>query len=391
MAVVKKCINYEAVQNPEQLVRLLNSMDTEMDALTTLANEMRTDFGTVVAEATADIDDIEDYLDFLHEADGVIGGDFTIAAAAATTLTGAGHVQYRIGGELFYADLDTTITLGDDGDVDDGKWRAWRIEINRLGVVTAKADGDTQHANQEDAILNLATLARTANTVTIGYFAIHSNSGFNIGTDNVNGETAAAVYHVRGPRAQVSGLHTALGASIAVGATPTNFSHGTVDAKINGLYVAQIAAGADVAFDDVDIITGVGKYGGHLIVVGLDGASIYALAANGVAGAESNMVYATAAAANTAIDTLVDRLPEVFCPIGRIVVVSAKATFTYGTDDIAGTDGTATYTSASVAVWDRTAKTGFGAHKINPPAVPAIMTGATISAPAVVEQVSKSL
>jgi hypothetical protein len=333
-----------------------------------------------IAEGHDDLDDLDDYLDFLGEANGVIGGDYTISAGSATTLTGAGHIRYRIGGQIFYTDLDTTITLADDGDVDDGLWRAWRIEISRTGVVTALADGDTQHATEEDALLSLSGLARTANTATIGYFAIHSNGGFNIGTDDVDGETAANVYHVRGVGKQVTGLHAALSAPLAVGSSATNFSHGTVDGKRNGLFLTQIAAGTNVAFDDVDTITNTGEFGAHLIVVGLDGASIYALAADGVAGEESAMTYATAALALAALDTLVDRLPELFVPIGSIVVEALKDDFTYGTDDIAGTDGTATYRSATVGTWSRTALTGFGSHQVNPPAVPALPAESVASA-----------
>jgi hypothetical protein len=366
---------------------------TTLNNIITLVNELATDHATqktshdavetLIEEMYDDEEAKRNYLDFINEADGVVGGDFTISAGAATTLTGAGHVAYKVNGEWFYCALDTTITLADDGDVDDTKWRAWRIEIDRAGTVTAVADGDTQHANEEDAMLNLGGLARTANTATIGYFSIHSNGGFNIGTDNVNGETAANVYHVRGPAKQVSGLHTALGASIAVGSSDTNFSHGTVDGKINGQYKTQIAPGADVAFDDADTITTSGEFGGHLVLIGLDGASIYAVSADGGAGTATAMTYADAAAANTAIDTLVDRLPEVFCPIGRIVVEAAKNSFTYGTDDIAGTDGTATYTDATVGSWERSTITGFDSHKINPPAIPAVLTaGKPASGPA---------
>lgn len=371
-----------------------DEMTTDHASFKTLTDELVDDhatFKTAVDETETLIEEMyddeeakRDYLHFMNEADGVIGGDFTIAAAAATTLTGAGHVEFRMNGETFYCDLDTTITLEDSGDIVTGKWGAWRILIDREGTVTTQDTGSQMaFDNEEDALLNLSAVAPTANTVTIGYFTIDSDAGFNIGTDNVNGETAENVYHVRGPAKQVSGLHTALGASVAVGSTDTNFSHGTIDAKSNGVYLSQIGAGADVAFDDADTI-GSGNFGGHLLVVGLDGASVYALAADGAAGSVSAMTYADAAAVNTAIDTLTDQLPEMFVPFGRIVVENGKgALFTYGTDDIAGTDGTATYTDATVGTWDRTVTTGFDSHTINPPAIPAELSASKpASAPA---------
>lgn len=331
------------------------------------------DAAAVVNELATDRDAISNYVDFLDE-DGVIGGDFTVTIGAAVTLTGAGHIRYRIGGEEFYVALDTTIALTDDGDVDDTKWRAWRIEIDRTGAVTGTADGDTQHANEEDALLNLSTVAPTSNTATLGYFTINSDTGFAVGDDNVNGETAANFYTVRGPRTQVSALHSDLGADVAVGSTPTNFSHGTIDVKRNGVYLAQISAGADVAFDDADALTSHGDFGGHLLVVGLNGTSVYALAADGNAGAASTMTYATAAAASTALDTLADQLPEVFVPFGKIVVEAHKNTFAYGTDDIAGTDGTATYSTLTAGTWDQSATTGYGSHVSAPPTPPAPLT-----------------
>ncbi len=352
---------------------------TALDAIETLIEELHDDSGTRntwETEVDADLDVINNYLDAKAEPDGVIGGDFNIVAGANVTLTGSGHVQYRINGIVHYVLLDTTISLVDDGDVDAGKWRAWRIEINRLGVVTCTADGDTQHNEEELAMLNLSTLAQTANTVTIGYFNIDSNGGYAVNDVNVNGETAENVYVVRGPLKQVSGLHAALGGSIAIGSTNTKFSHGTVDAMLNGQFITQLAAGTDVTFDDADIITSSGQFGGHLIVLSLGGGSVYALASDGLAGAASTMTHATAAAANTALDTIADQLPENFAVIGRITVESAKSTFTYATDDLAGTDGTGTYTDATVGTWDRTDTAGFDSHQINPPAIPA-----TVSAP----------
>ena len=341
-------------------------------------NELRTDHAT----GKTSNDNLNDYLDFVNEADGVIGGDFVISAGAATTLTGAGNIKYRIGGEIHYIALDTTITLGDDGDVDADKWRAWRIEIDRLGVVTATADGDTQHVNEQDALLNLASIAQTANTVTIGYFTIDSNGGFNIGTDNVNGETAENVYHVRGAQKQASGLHTALGSTIVADATAATWSSGTVDAKRNGVRVAQIAAITNQAMDDADTITTL-KYGGWLLVVDLAGTGIYALAADGIAGTVSAMAYASAALAEADLATLCDQLPELFVPIGKLVVANlAGGTFTAGTTNWDATSVTTTVTNCTVGVWDKDNKTGFDTHKINPPTLtdpPATLSNADLS------------
>jgi hypothetical protein len=235
-------------------------------------------------------------------------------------------------------------------------------------------------ANAEDALLNLASRADSANKVCIGYFTITDSGGaFNIGTTNTTGGTATEVaYMVRGPKTRYTGLTAALGAATAVGSTPENYSTGTRDYCINGLNVAQDAAEADKTFDDADTI-GQSQFGGHLIVTNLAQTATYALAADGVAGGVSAMTYADAAAVDTAIDTLVDRLPFMFCPVSKIVVTNNIAgTFTYGTDDINGTDGTAVFTDCTAGVVDRTVASGFNSWQRNPPAIPASITAPLI-------------
>lgn len=359
---------------------------TAVDEAKTLIDEMHDDHASLITwmtEVDSDEDVINNYLDFLQEPDGVIGGNFDITAGAAVTLTGSGHIRYRIGGQVFYATLDTTITLADSGDVADTKWGAWRILIDRSGTVTTQDTG-AQMAwdSEEDAMLNLAAVAPTANTAAIGYFTIDSNGGFNIGTDNVNGETAQYVYVLRGPKNQVTGLHTALGASLSDDTGAATWSIGTMDSKANGLYLAQLAAIANQAMDDADTVADTNAGGWLIVQVDAlnDAAGAYALAADGNAGAVSAMTYADAAAVNTAIDTLVDQLPEMLVPVGKIVVVNASGgAFTAGTTNFDAAGITTTVTDATVGTWDRTANTGFDSHKINPPAIPASITATILS------------
>lgn len=382
--------NKAAVDAIETLIEELHddhgTAKTTLDEIKTLVDEMHDDHGALITwmtEVDGDADAINNCLDFLQEPNGVIGGDFDIAIGAATTLTGSGHIRYRINGEVFYTTLDTTITLADSGDIVDTKWGAWRILIDRSGVVTTQDTGGLMAwDSEEDAMLNLAAVAPTANTATIGYFTIDSNGGFNIGTDNVNGETAAYIYVVRGPKNQITGLHTALGASLADDVGAATWSIGTMDSKANGVYLAQLAAIANQAMDDADTIAD-GNAGGWLIVqvdALNDASGAYALAADGNAGAVSAMTYADAAAVNTALDTLVDQLPEMLVPVGKIVVVNASGgAFTAGTTNFDAAGITTTVTDATVGAWDRTANTGFDSHKINPPAIPASITAALLA------------
>jgi len=358
---------------------------TAVDETKTLVDELHDDHAIGITwdtEVDSDLDNINDYLHALGEPNGVVGGDFTIAGQAAATLLGAGRVDYRIDGEVFSASIAGNITLEDSGDININTYGAWSVLIDKLGAVTTEDTGaQMAWGSAEDALLNLASRADSANKVCIGCFTVTDSGGaFNIGTTNTSGGTATGVaYMARGPKTRMTGLTAALGAATAVGSTPENYSTGTRDYAINGLNVAQDAAEADKTFDDADTI-GQSQFGGHLIVTNLAQTATYALAADGAAGAVSAMTYADAAAVDTALDTLVDRLPFMFCPISKIVVTNNIAGgFTYGTDDINGTDGTAVFTDCTAGVVDRTVASGFNSWQRNPPAIPATITAPLVA------------
>jgi hypothetical protein len=90
------------------------------------------------------------------------------------------------------------------------------------------------------------------------------------------------------------------------------------------------------------------------------------------------MTHASAAAANTALDNVQSRLPGIFPVLGRITCEAAKNTFTYGTDDGAGTDGTFTFTSETYAKFDRTDQSGTG-QGVDQPTIPASVTAALLA------------
>lgn len=349
-----------------------------------LMNELRTDhatFKTAVdaanvwcTEVDADLDEINDYLSYLGERDGVIGGDFTITAGAAATLTGAGHIRYRIGGQEYYIDLDTTITLVDTTVVTGSNWKAWRIVIDRLGVVTTEAvTGSAGQSAEQAALLHLGSVARAANTVEIGYFTIQAATGFTPQTDNVNGEANANFRLLRSPRPD-NGLFAALGSSLVADAAAATFSVGTIDPKVRGVRLAQISAISNQAMTDADTIAD-GEAGGWLVVVDMAGTAVLTISSDGVPGV-SALTDTDAAGANTALDTLADRLPALFVPVGRITVVNASGGgFTAGTTNWDAAGVTTAVTDAAFATHDRTqSAAAFLGRQIDAPAVPATVT-----------------
>jgi len=405
-SIKKRASSLANIADAFHIRKIWESIKTELDALRTVANELRTDHATFKTAA----DGVETLIEELHDdhatavtwmtevdadsdvmgnivsfnmADGVIGGDFTIAGTAAVTLLGAGHIRYRIGGQEYYANLDTTITLQDSGDIVQNKYGAWRILIDRAGVVTTQDTGaQMAFDNAEDALLCLSAVAPTANTAIIGYFTVTDAGagGFNIGTTNTTGGTATeVVYTVRNAPKKATGLTVANGAATAVGTTPERYATGTKDVMLNGVRISQIAAEADKVFDDADTI-GQAQFGGWLIVTNLAQNATYALASNGIAGTVSAMTHASAAAADTALGLVADRLPPMFCPIAKLVVENLKGGgWAANTDDLDGVDGNATFTDATVGTWSRTALTGFDSHKITPDSIPANITAPLVA------------
>lgn len=93
-----KKVNTEVFQNPEEMVKLINAMVTEIDALTTLTTELRTDHATF----KACVDEIETWAETLAtklNADaGVtdVNYDATITNSAPATITAAAATQQTL-------------------------------------------------------------------------------------------------------------------------------------------------------------------------------------------------------------------------------------------------------------------------------------------------------
>lgn len=330
---------------------------------------------------------VDTVLDQQVKPDGVVSGNYTFAATAAVTVLVAGNVKYRINGIEHFVELPTTLTLEDLGDVTQNNFGAWRVEIDRLGAITAKASPTVGgYSTAQIALLAMGGLAPTANCCTLGYVTItKTGSAFNIGTDNTNVATSALVaYYEKAPRKRVSGLTSARGSVSAYVAASTTINSGTVDAQMNGLRKAQIAAAATQALTDADTITTL-KYGAVLLMTNLAGTGIVSLNAAGTPGVTA-MAYNTAALARAAVDLVVDRLPAMFVPICLVEVYNgAGGTFTFKTTNWDATSVVTTVTDAGVAGWARGTATGFNSHQLTAtqPSTTVVSTASTMTAPLV--------
>lgn len=291
--------------------------------------------------------------------DGVLGGDPQCAegSTTSTSVRMAGRIHYRIDGKLYSVKDVEAVLAGTGQDITQAKYGAWRLMIDATGTLTtvaATSTGAMAFTAAEDALMNLTTQAPTTDAIDVGYLVIVAAAGgFTIGTDDPKTAdaqvTTATYYDVVAPRGD-NGLTAAPSVPLAIGTTDTQYSHGTINAKTNGKNVAQIAAGTTVAFDDAKTITTAIQWGGHLIITDLAGTGLYTLPADGLADGTVAMTYTSRALADVALDTREARLPLLFTVVGRIVVDSKKATFTYATDDIGGTDGMGYYITKDVVI-----------------------------------------
>ncbi len=278
--------------------------------------------------------------------DGILSGEpaCQVGTDTSTSVRMAGGVYYQIDGQVFHAPALEAVLDGAGDDVDDTKFGAWRIELSAAGVLTtiaAVASGDQTFATAEDAIMNLASQARTAGTIDVGYLVLEADTlGFTIGTDDpVTSESTvvAATYTNVAVRQYGSGLSAALGAATTTPDGVATIGIGTVDLNINGDALAQIAAQETAAFDDADTVT-VDDWGGWLLISDHAGTGTYLLAADGIAGSVSAMTFTTKALVDIELDTIQDLLPLTMGVLARIYFNntndgSVPATWTAGTDD----------------------------------------------------------
>lgn len=371
----------------EELIDDHATFKTAVDAIEVLAEELHDDHAIGITwdtEVDGDLDDINDYLSFVNEVDGVIDGNFTFAGTAAATALGAGRVRYRIGGEEYECALDTTITLTGTTQVTGSNWRAWRVVIDRLGVVTTESPDNAGQAAEQTALLELGSISQAANTCELGTFTIQASTGFTPATDNTSGEASFTARELRGPKIKWSTLFAAQGTALVAGAGLATVAVGVTSPRVNGLRLATIAADATLALTDADTITTTNA-GGWLVLTDLAGTGYVTLSSDGVPGV-SALTDTDAAGALTALNLVAARLPAQFVPIGYVTVVTANAaTFTAKTTFWDATDVTTAVADQTLGVFDRTVSAAtFLARKSNPPAVPATITApliATITAP----------
>lgn len=285
-------------------------------------------------------------LDDWERRDGMISGEPGVqeGTSVTTSVRMNAAVYYQIGGNPFHAAAAEAVLDLAAADITATKFGAWRIELAATGVLTttaAAAAGPMAFDSAEDAMMNLSSQARTADTIDVGYLVIEAAAGgFTIGTDlpvTSDAQVTAATYTSVFVKQYGSGLNAALGAVTTTPDGVTTIGIGTVDVDINGDTLTQIAAQATAAFDDADTVT-VNDWGGWLLISDHAGTGTYLLAADGIAGSVSAMTFTTKALTDAQLDIIQDLLPLTMAVLSRIYFNNTNdgtvpATWTAATDD----------------------------------------------------------
>lgn len=291
-------------------------------------------FGTRIRNIITSLNDLQNTMvvenRLLAGIPAVIDGSST-----TTKLRLEGPIRYQIGGEQFYSPAAEAVMDSDGQDVTTAKFGAWRMQIDRAGVLTTTASHDTTDMAYESAELALLALANNplvANTVVVGYCVVESNDGFTIGTDlPITADahaTAVTYYDELGDTGVVTPLSV-----LEVSGTDEELSLGTATVKLNGARVTEIAVDTTFPFALADTITKE-KFGGWLVVSDFAGTSHFLLSADGDTTA-SLQAYADFGAVKTALDALEAAMPGLFCVLGRFTLANGdKDPWTAITDDI---------------------------------------------------------
>lgn len=195
---MSKNINLEAVSRPESLILLLKDMATEIAALRTLANELRTDHAT-----------FKSVVDSLAAA---VQGDYLVTCpnlAIGSTVQNVANVafSYIINGVLYYKAAVAAGTAPGNDVVPQGTFGAAAFDIDAAGTITVVEAADNATGYASAALAKAALAAVASDKVRLGgVTASKSDGAFTFGTTALNAaNTTVAYFNGTGLFAAVSG------------------------------------------------------------------------------------------------------------------------------------------------------------------------------------------
>jgi hypothetical protein len=184
-----KVINFDTVKHPQSLVSLLNALYTEVTALRTLANELRTDHA---ATRTADLSQTA-LINQIRQATlyGALGNPGFVIDTNFDVKNG-NAISYTNGGTLKTLTANTSFDTGTTKTITGGKWGAAMLTATSAAAALVTWASGAGYDSEALAIAGLA--APTETDTVLGYLTVHAHaSGFTAGTDALTTGTGGNV------------------------------------------------------------------------------------------------------------------------------------------------------------------------------------------------------
>jgi hypothetical protein len=181
-----KRISFEAIKDPVQLVKLLNAMQTQINNLTTLANELRTDHATFKIAV--------DSLLSAFEGDRLLTRP-TLAIGSSTTAVSNIAFHYIVNGAVYYKAAVAAGTAPGNDVIPQSTYGAVALDIDAAGTITVAeaAANSTGYASAALAIAGIAAVA--SDKVRMGTVtATKSDGAFTFGTTALNAANTTVAY-----------------------------------------------------------------------------------------------------------------------------------------------------------------------------------------------------
>lgn len=178
-----KRIDFETIKDPIQLIKLLNAIDSEIDSIRSLINELRPDHGSVKSALN------------------VFGGDGLITCPGLGIGTTPANVAnqaftYIINGQLYFKAAVAAGTAPGNDEIAATKYGAVAFDIGADGTIDAIEATNQAAAQFASAALAVAALpAVAADHVRMGYVTVVKADGaFTFGATSLDDAPTTEVY-----------------------------------------------------------------------------------------------------------------------------------------------------------------------------------------------------
>jgi hypothetical protein len=184
----KPRINMQAVSSAKQLIHLFTGMDNEIDALRTLANELRADHATtrtLDGDQTTLVNGVRTWTQAFPL------GNPGFAISSNFDITNGNAFSYCIAGTLYSQAGSQSFDTGSAATFPAATWGIALLSLNAAGTETVTWATNSGAGYASEALAIAALPATPADHCPLGYATVlaHASNSFTAGTDALQGGT----------------------------------------------------------------------------------------------------------------------------------------------------------------------------------------------------------